>query len=125
MDIALALDYLIPSGNWQGSVTDNTEKSFNSIQWHDHRVKPTWQEIQDTWTDRALIRENNSLLKEKQEELHLKALELFEFCFTLFQTLKNKRIISEDDFEPELRMKVANWKNLLDEIESRELAGKL
>ena len=51
MDIALILDSLVPGGQWQGSVTANTEEAYNNIRWNDERDKPTWEEIQAEWVN--------------------------------------------------------------------------
>lgn len=47
IDIALTLfenNYL-----YNGSVTDNTEESYNLIIWEDARKKPTWEELNLEW----------------------------------------------------------------------------
>lgn len=47
IDIALTLfenNYL-----YGGSVTDNTEESYNLIRWEDARKKPTWEELNLEW----------------------------------------------------------------------------
>lgn len=49
MDIALVLDRLIPGGDWQGSVTANTQDAFDAIRWNDDRRKPSWAEVQIAW----------------------------------------------------------------------------
>ncbi len=45
MDIALSLDRLIPGAIYRGSLTDNTQSSFNDLVWEDERQKPSWEEI--------------------------------------------------------------------------------
>ena len=47
IDIAITLEknnYL-----YSGSVTDNTEESYNLIRWEDARKKPTWKELNSEW----------------------------------------------------------------------------
>lgn len=68
MDIALVLDKLVPDGDWQGSVTDNTKKAFDNIWWADDRSKPTWEEAQANW-----VRIENET---QWEEIRLKRNEL-------------------------------------------------
>ena len=64
IDIALVLDDLVPEGNWQGSVTDNTKESFDNLRWNDNRPKPTWEEVEDRW----LITKASWETKEEQEQ---------------------------------------------------------
>ena len=49
MDIALAIDRLIPAAKYRGSVTANTEESYNTIRWNDARPKPTFEELLNVW----------------------------------------------------------------------------
>lgn len=49
MDLALAIENLVPSAEYGGSTTANTEEAFNALLWEDERTKPTWQEIQSAW----------------------------------------------------------------------------
>lgn len=49
MDVALAIEYLVPTAHYFGSLTGNTEAAFNALTWNDERQKPTWQELQDAW----------------------------------------------------------------------------
>jgi hypothetical protein len=46
IDIALAIEALIPAANYFGSTTDNTKKAFDELNWLDQRVKPTWSQVQ-------------------------------------------------------------------------------
>jgi hypothetical protein len=46
MDIALALEKLIPGALYGGSVSLNTEAAYDSIRWEDERAKPTWAAIE-------------------------------------------------------------------------------
>ena len=64
MDIAIVLDRLIPGGDWQGSITENTEEVYNKIRWNDDRTKPTWEEMVAAW---IIIKEDI-----KAEDLELK-----------------------------------------------------
>ncbi len=49
MDIPLILDYLVPKAEYLGVPAD--EASYNALRWNDSRSKPTWQEVQDCWTN--------------------------------------------------------------------------
>ena len=68
IDIALTLDKLVPSGDWQGSVTNNTREDFESLRWADDRTKPTWAELETKWVEI----ENEA----QWEEIRLKRTEL-------------------------------------------------
>ena len=45
MDLALAIEKLVPAAEYSGSTTGNTEGAFNALRWHDSRPMPTWQEL--------------------------------------------------------------------------------
>jgi len=45
MDIAIALDLLIPAAEYSGSLTDNSQEAFDALVWTDIRAKPTWAEV--------------------------------------------------------------------------------
>ena len=49
LDIALAIEALLPAAQYFGSTTDNTKKCFDDLDWHDERAKPTWKEVQDAY----------------------------------------------------------------------------
>lgn len=52
MDIALAIEHILPAADYNGSTTDNTEISYYSIVWKDTRKpKPTWLEIKNAWKE--------------------------------------------------------------------------
>ena len=45
MDIALALDRLVPGAKYAGSLTDNTKDAFDALSWSDERSKPDWTAV--------------------------------------------------------------------------------
>jgi hypothetical protein len=49
MDIALAIEALLPAAEYFGSTTDNTKDCFDNLDWQDSRTKPTWKQLQDAW----------------------------------------------------------------------------
>ncbi|WP_027366926.1 hypothetical protein [Desulfocurvibacter africanus] len=49
MNVALALDALVPAAKYGGSLTSNTQESYNELRWEDERPKPTWAEIEEAW----------------------------------------------------------------------------
>jgi hypothetical protein len=61
MDIALTIEYLIPSAGYYGTTYDNTEEAYNSLTWIDTRSKPTWQAILDNTETAELINFRSTL----------------------------------------------------------------
>jgi hypothetical protein len=49
IDIALAIESLVPSAEYFGSTTENTKKSFDDLNWLDERPKPSWTAIQNAY----------------------------------------------------------------------------
>ncbi len=45
MDLALAIEKLLPAAKYFGSVTANAEASYTELVWNDTRSKPTWTAI--------------------------------------------------------------------------------
>lgn len=48
MDIALALDILVPAAKYGGSLTAGTKASYDKLRWEDDRTKPSWGQIVST-----------------------------------------------------------------------------
>lgn len=47
MDIALAVEQIQYGSEYRGSVTANTEETWNAVIWTDTRIeKPTWVELE-------------------------------------------------------------------------------
>lgn len=49
MDIAYAIDGLVPAAKYGGSLADNSQDSFNKMRWEDERRKPSWNELLSYW----------------------------------------------------------------------------
>jgi hypothetical protein len=49
MDIALAIESLVPSAQYFGSTNGNDKESFDELNWVDEREKPTWKQVQDAY----------------------------------------------------------------------------
>jgi len=49
MDLALAIEALVPSAQYFGSTTANTKDCFDNLDWKDSRTKPSWKQLQDAW----------------------------------------------------------------------------
>ena len=45
MDLALALDYLVPAAEYRGSLTLNTRAAYEKIVWEDKRKQPTYAAV--------------------------------------------------------------------------------
>ena len=50
MDLALAIEALLPAAKYFGSTSENNKQCFDDLNWQDERVKPTWKQVQDSWT---------------------------------------------------------------------------
>ena len=46
MDIALAIEQLVPNAQYGGSTTSNSKGQYDSLRWEDVRKKPTWEELE-------------------------------------------------------------------------------
>jgi hypothetical protein len=68
MDIALAIESLLPAAQYFGSVTDNLKHCFDDLDWQDSRAKPTWKQLQDAWVvlEPKLIAEAEAKIAAKQ-----------------------------------------------------------
>lgn len=53
MDLALAIDALVPSAAYGGSTTANNQAAYDALRWEDARAKPTWDAIVAAWTPLA------------------------------------------------------------------------
>jgi len=51
MDIALSLEKLVPAANYFGSLTSNKKEDYDKLIWNDLRVKPTFSEIIQAWSE--------------------------------------------------------------------------
>jgi hypothetical protein len=49
MDIALAIESLIPGAKYGGSVSLHSEAAYDSLRWEDDRTKPSWAAIEGAW----------------------------------------------------------------------------
>lgn len=46
MDLALAIESLVPAAEYGGSTTKNTKAAYDALDWKDARAKPSWAAIQ-------------------------------------------------------------------------------
>lgn len=51
MDIALAIERLVPEAEYFGSVTSNTIEAWAAIDWIDTRDKPSWAALEAVWNE--------------------------------------------------------------------------
>ena len=49
MDIAYAIEGLLPAAKYQGSTTANTQAAYDALVWMDARPKPVWSDIVTYW----------------------------------------------------------------------------
>ncbi len=56
IDVALAIEALIPGAQYGGSTTANTKKSFDDLRWEDQRAKPTWEALLSAWNNLVATR---------------------------------------------------------------------
>ncbi|NWA03712.1 hypothetical protein [Pseudomonas gingeri] len=49
MDVALALDLLVPAACRGGSLTSNTREQYETLRWEDDRPQPAWEELESAW----------------------------------------------------------------------------
>jgi len=49
MDIALAIEALVPAAQYGGSTTANERACYDVLRWEDERKKPTWKELETAW----------------------------------------------------------------------------
>jgi len=49
MDIALAIEALLPKAEYFGSTTGNQKADFDNLAWNDLRKKPLWEELQTAY----------------------------------------------------------------------------
>ncbi len=45
INVAMALERLVPAAEYFGSLTENSEEAYKKVRWMDKREKPTWEAI--------------------------------------------------------------------------------
>ena len=53
IDVALALDVLVPAAEYGGCLTGNTKEEYEALRWEDPREKPSWESVQGVDTTTA------------------------------------------------------------------------
>lgn len=99
VDLAFNLEKLIPSAKYRGSLTANTEESYNALIWEDEREKPDYitvlelQPIELTIKDK--IQQIESLLI--QAPLFYKSIfgSTIEYCVSVLLANPNIEVITE------------------------------
>lgn len=71
MDVALAIEALLPAAEYFGSTTPNTKDCLDNLDWQDSRTKPTWKQVQDAWVilEPQLVAEAEAKANDKAELL--------------------------------------------------------
>lgn len=49
MDVAIALDLLVPGAAYGGSLTANTRVAYEALRWEDARPQPSWSDLEGAW----------------------------------------------------------------------------
>jgi len=49
MDIALAIEALLPQADYFGSTTGNTESDYDNLTWNDSRTKPHFADLKTAY----------------------------------------------------------------------------
>lgn len=71
MDIALAIEKLLPAAEYRGSVVMNTPACWGAVSWTDSRIaKPTWAELESAWTTLESTLAASQRIKEIKAQLH-------------------------------------------------------
>jgi hypothetical protein len=60
MDIALAIEALVPSAEYFGSTTSNTKEDYDLLIWNDERVKPEFTALKAAYD--LLVQETQLIL---------------------------------------------------------------
>lgn len=50
IDVAIAIEGLLPAAQFGGSLTANSKAAFDALAWTDARPKPTWAQVTAWWT---------------------------------------------------------------------------
>ena len=69
MDVALAIEKLVPGANYGGSTTANTRSQYEALRWKDERKKPTWEELEAVEIDPV---EEQTSIEDRISELESK-----------------------------------------------------
>jgi hypothetical protein len=49
MDIALAIEALVPNADYFGSTTSNTKENYDALIWNDSRTKPNFADLKNAY----------------------------------------------------------------------------
>ncbi len=69
MDVAAALDQLVPAAVYSGSLTANTQESYEGVQWNDERAKPSWTELSVVVVQPPLAETLESIFRQGLQQL--------------------------------------------------------
>ena len=69
MDIALAIEHLVPQAKYGGSVTANTKEAYEAITWNADRKKPSWSDIQRAYALATVEQAKELKAQETTEQL--------------------------------------------------------
>jgi len=98
MDIALAIERLIPVAKYGGSVTANTKTSYDALRWEDTRPKPRWTAIQRADSDN--VSDEQTANTAKKTRLRAVRLKMQGMGLTKAQVKHLSELMSEGGVEP-------------------------
>ncbi|WP_110995378.1 DUF4376 domain-containing protein [Pseudomonas sichuanensis] len=76
MDVALALEDLVPAACRGGSLTDNTREQYEALRWEDERPQPTWEQLEAAWAARLPVIEREDFKEERRKAVAAITVEL-------------------------------------------------
>ena len=76
MDLALAIEKLVPAAKYGGSTTANTKDQYDGLRWEDVRLKPAWKEILSAWESCSLDLEEKKKIDQAESLIQVKMREL-------------------------------------------------
>jgi hypothetical protein len=81
IDVALALDALVPAAEYGGCLTGNTKEEYEALRWEDPREKPSWEAVQAVNTtppptSKEIIDILTALFSELPDELAIPMMDL-------------------------------------------------
>lgn len=69
MDIAWAIDKLVPAAIYSGSTSANTQAAYTALTWGDERTKPTWTALVAAFNANPIPTDKKAAIKAALETL--------------------------------------------------------
>ena len=88
MDIALAVEKILPAAEYGGSTTDNTKDAWKAVDWRDTRMpKPAWEDLEVAWEK---FQADQSAAEEESKAEAQKRADAQEFGIGLMEGFNNE-----------------------------------